>query len=259
MKHRAGGRRRCWGTLVVTGGLLLAGCSRGDDDPTLAGEVPTTRSTTTTVERSPTTTTEPSACPAVTPARSRDGVVERRADVDGDGRGDLVQSFPTPGDAASVTLLVDLAARGGATLEVESDRDAPTSLLGTAVIERLDRRHLLWVRVGAGASTTILGLYWFDECTLAPVERRNGDAVQLPVGGSVGSVSGAECGGILDPLADLIVYEGRRLDDGDYEVTVSEHRYEDGVLSPSPEAEPDTATTDDPSRASRFRCGEVQL
>jgi hypothetical protein len=234
----------------------MASCSSGDDDPTLTGDVPTTRRTTTTTEPAPTTTQGP-ACPPVETAHGEDGLVERRADVDGDGRDDLVQSFRAPEGAAQVTLVVELAAGGGAALDLESARDAPTELLGTAVVERLDGRHLLWVRVGAGASTVVLGLYWLDRCDLRPVVLPNGDPVEVPVGGSVRSVSGARCGSLLDPQADLIVYEGRSDDGRQYELTVSEHRYDDGVLTPSPEADPSTETTNDPSEASRFRCGDV--
>jgi hypothetical protein len=234
------------------------GCSRGDDAPALVGDVPTTASTTTTTEPAP-PTTAPAACPPVDRAPEGDGAVERRADVDGDGRPDLVQSFPTPGRTGRVTLLVELAAGGGAALELESEREPSTALLGTAIVERVDRRHLLWVRVGGGASTVVVGLFWLDGCALGPVVDPSGDPVELPVGGSVRSVAGAECGSLLDPQADLLVYEGRSVDGREYAVTVSEHRYEGGTLTPSPEAAPRTDTTDDPTQASRFRCGDVEL
>ena len=254
-RHGPGGRAVA--VAVAWLALVPVGCSR-DDDPTLQGEVTTSEATTTSSTVRRTTTTVPE-CPPVHPAIERDGRAEHEADVDVDGRDDLVQSFPTSDDSTTVTLLVELAAGGGATLELESEHDAPAALLGTAVVERLDGRHLLWVRVGAGASTVILGLYWFDDCTLAPVRLPDGDPVELPIGGTVGSVSGAECGSLGDPEADLLLYEGRHLGDDEYEVTVTELRYEAGVLSPSPETKPASSTTDDVSRASGFRCGDVEL
>ncbi len=245
--------------MLVTGVLCAAGgaCSTGDDDPTLVGEVPTTVSTTATTVRA-TTTTAP-ACPMVS-ASTADGTVEHEGDVDGDGRRDLVQSFGSDGDGpATVTLLVQLAAGGGATLEVGSAGGAAVELLGTAAVDRVDGRHLLWVRVGAGAASTVVGLYWFDDCELAPVELPNGDPVELPIGGTVRTVAGAECGSRLDPEADLILYEGRSNDGDRYDLTVTEHRYADGLLTPSPDSEPVRERTDDPSRASRLRCGDVEL
>jgi hypothetical protein len=193
-------------------------------------------------------------------ASAEDDTVEHEGDADGDGRPDLVQSFGSDGDGpTTVTLLVQLAAGGGATLDVEAEGDAAAELLGTAVVDRLDGRHLLWVRVGAGAASTIVGLFWFDDCELAPVELPNGDPVELPIGGTVRTVAGARCGSLLDPEADLIVYAGRSADGDEYEVTATEHRYADGVLTPSPESEPVTERTDDPSEASRLRCGDVAL
>ena len=252
----AGGRWRP-GRVLVVALCLAAGCSRGDDDPTLAGEVPSSSSTTTTTIRE--TTTTAAACPEVEPAVERDHRVEHDGDVDGDGQVDLVQSFPTSDDATTVTLLVQLAAGGGATLELESEHDLPTALLGTSVVERLDPAHLLFVRVGTGASTVVVGVYWLDGCTLAPVELPNGDPVELPIGGSVRSVSGARCGSLLDPGADLIVYEGRSSDGREFELRVTELRYDAGVLTPSPEAPPRTETTHDPSEVSRLRCGDVEV
>jgi hypothetical protein len=243
--------------LITASMLAPVACSRGSDDPTLQGEVPTTSATTTTTRPTTTTTTGP-ACPAVDRYTGEAGLAEHRADVDGDQRTDVAQSFPTAGADDRVTLLVDLAAGGGATTEVDSEPGFPAALLGPSVLERDDHQELLWVRVGAGASTVIVGLYWFDDCGLAPVTFPGGEPVELPVGGSVGSVAGAECGSERDPDADLLVREGR-LDGDEYEITTTEHRYADGRLTPSPGVEPSVSRTDDPSTAARFRCGDVEL
>jgi hypothetical protein len=243
--------------LAATSLAATIACSRESDDPTLQGEVPTTASTTTTTRPTTTTTTGP-ACPAVDRHTGEAGVAEHRADVDGDRRTDVAQSFPTADGDDRVTLLVDLAAGGGATVEVDSEPGFPAALLGLSIVERDDRQQLLWVRVGAGASTVIVGLYWFEDCALAPVTFPDGEPVELPVGGSVGSVAGAECGSQRDPEADLLIREGR-LDGGEYEITTTEHRYADGRLTPSPGVEPSVSRTEDPSTAARFRCGDVEL
>lgn len=253
--------RRSVGVLAAAALVGVApACSPGGDDPTLVGDVPpsTTTEVTTSTTIPPTTTTE-AACELVFTTTDALGLTEDTGDVDGDGEDDLVQSFGPDEEGDEVTLLVELAAGGGARTTVAHDRGFPAALLGLAKVEELDDRELLWLRVGAGASATVLGLYWFDRCTLAPVALPNGDPFQVAVGGSVGSVAGAECGSRFDPQADLIVYEGRRLEDGQYEVTSTEHRYASGVLTTSPDIEPTVERTDDPSHASRFRCGEVEL
>ncbi len=238
--------------------FVVGGCSSSGDDPTLAGDVPTTASTTSTSR--PETTTSAPACPSVFPAADEVGLVERAADVDGDGRSDRVQSFPLTGEgAARVALLVDLAAGGGGRVDLEAQPGLAPALLGATALDQQDPQHLLWVRVGAGASTVIVGLYRLDGCELAPVRRPNGDPVELPVGGTVRTLAGAECGSGLDPEADLVVYEGRSADGDAFDVTATEHRYADGVLSPSPDVDPVTERTDDPARYGRFRCGDVEL
>jgi hypothetical protein len=240
--------------------LATAGCGRSGDDPTLRGEVPTTEATTTSTTARPTTTTAP-ACKETFKGSGNPDQVDEAADVDGDGRDDAVSSFRAGGEEGGRRFVLDvaLAAGGGASVDIAAEEDASVALLGGAVVERRDDRELLWVRVGAGASTVILGLYWFDDCELAPVRRPDGEPVELPIGGTVGSVSGAECGSVADPEADVLVYEGRHVGGEEYEVTVTELRYANGVLSPSPGAEPATSTTDDVSRAARFRCDDLTL
>jgi hypothetical protein len=256
VRQPAGARRVGAAIAVVL--ALAGGCSAGDDDPTLSGDIPTTDAsdTTSSTSASTTTTTAEPACPPVEHAGQRAGLVEQPADVDGDGHTDLAQSYP---DGDHVTLLVDLAAGGGASLALDSSEDVAVELLGGAVLDAHDRRQVLWVRVGAGASATVLGLYHLDGCSLRPASFENGDPVELPIGGTVGTVSGARCGSVVDAEADLLVFEATHISGRDYEIVTTEYRWQDGRLVRSPESAPTVARSDDLSEASSFACGDLSL
>jgi hypothetical protein len=118
---------------------------------------------------------------------------------------------------------------------------------------------VLWVRVGAGAASTIVGLYHLDGCGLAEVTFENGDPVQLPIGGTVGTVTGAECASGIDTEADLLVRQATLLTNQRYEVVTTEYRWEDGVLTLSPVSAPAVTQTDDPEAIAGFECGDLQL
>ncbi len=244
--------------------LALAACSLGEDSPALDGEVPSTQTTTaeTTTTRPTTTTTRP-ACPEVDLAPSERGKVQRSVDVDGDGRADVAQTFPN--ELATVTLVIELAAGGGATLELEVDEGSDPARLGGADVDRAGGEEL-WLRVGSGAATLILGLYRLDGCDLEVVRYPNGDPVELPIGGSVANVAGAECApgreAVDDPEADLVVYEGRLItspEADEYEVTVTEHRLADGVLTPSPNGPRTERTKPDLGIVAGFHCGDIDV
>ncbi|MFL6206274.1 MAG: hypothetical protein ACJ739_13085 [Acidimicrobiales bacterium] len=257
MRQRAGARAVRAAAVVALLGVLSA-CSTGDDDPTLDGAIPTTRVTETTSSSSTSTTstTAAAACPPVERAHDREGVLEQPADVDGDGQPDVVQSFP---DGDHVTLLVDLGAGGGARTEIASREEAAVGLLGAEVLDPHDAREVIWVRVGAGASTTVLGLYHLDGCTLVAATFENGDPVEIPIGGTVGTASGARCGSQTDPDADLLVYEATLITGREYEIVTTEYRWEDGQLARSPKSAPGVSRSDDLSQASAFECGDLAL
>jgi hypothetical protein len=255
--RRAGGRWRA-GAIALGVALLAVGC-RSADDGTLEGDVPDTTSTsTTTTDPTDAPTTTAPACLAVERHDVGPGVAEAEGDADGDGAPDFIQSFPTDkGDV--VTLLVDLAAGGGATTEIPTD-DFPVALLGAEVLDaREDDRAVLWVRVGAGASTTILGLYHLDGCSLEAATFENGEPVQLAIGGTVGTASGAACGSDIDPAADLLVYEATLISGREYEVVTTEYRWQAGQLVLSPETAPAVARSDDLAEVGGFRCGDLAL
>jgi hypothetical protein len=240
--------------VVLAAVVALAGCS-DDDGDAAERDASKVESSTTTTERPSTTTTSP-ACPPVAPSNDA-AVAQHEGDVDDDGQDDLVQSFP---DGEHVTLLVGLAAGGGATAEVPASEGASVELVGVAPIGEPDgAREVLWVRVGSGAATTILGLYHLDGCRLEAAAFEDGTPVQLPVGGTVGTTSGATCGSGSDPEADLLVHEGTYVSETEYEVRTTEYRWEDGVLVESPTTEPTVTTTDDVSEAAGFRCGDLSL
>jgi hypothetical protein len=256
---RWAGGRAVGRSAVVALLVLVAACSRGDD-PTVEGDLPTTEpSEATTSTTRATSTTIEAACPPVE-RYVGDEDTEDEGDVDGDGRADFVQSFPTSTDSTTVTLLVDLAAGGGALVELPSEHLAPTILLGTEVLDaRADGREVLWVRVGAGASTTILGLYHLDGCSLEPATFENGDLVELPIGGTVGTASGARCGSLADPAADLLVFESTNISGREYEVVTTEYLWQDGQLVRSQDGAPTVTRSDDLSEVTGFRCGDLSL
>jgi len=259
--QRRAGERAVGAAAVALLVLGLVACSREEDDPTLTGEVPTTEareSTTTSTAGSTTSTTEP-VCPPVKRHLEDDGA-EHEGDADGDGRADVVQSYPTPDDTETATLLVDLAAGGGATLELPSEDLSPTTLLGAELLDApSDPRDVLWVRVGSGAATTILGLFHLDGCSLEQATFENRDPVELPIGGTVRTASGATCGSLIDPDADLLVHEATLITGREYEIVTTEYRWEDGVLVLSPESAPTVTRSEDLSEVTGFRCGDLSL
>ena len=163
--RRLAGERALGAAAVALVFVASAACSTDGDDPALDGAVPTTDADATSSSTSrPSTATTARACPSVERARDLEGLVDQVGDVDGDGRPDIVQSFP---EDDHVTLLVDLAAGGGATTEIAASEDTAVELLGTEVLDAAhDGREVLWVRVGAGASTTVLGLHHLRGCSL---------------------------------------------------------------------------------------------
>ncbi len=166
---------RRWSGLLVL--VVVTGCGAGDSPRWISRRNPaprrlrrpprrptpsTTASTATTV---PTTEPDP-ACGNVFVGAGNPEQVDLEADVDGDGRDDAVSSFRSEGDEAgrAYVLQVSLAAGGGAATQIAAPADASVALLGGAPLDRTDGRDVLWVRVGSGAATTILGLFHLDGC-----------------------------------------------------------------------------------------------
>lgn len=240
--------------------VLLAGCS---DDGDASGSTTTSEATTTSDDTTTTdgTTTTTPACEPIDTGTGEPDQVDATADVDGDGKGDQLHSYRLDGTEPGTrfTLQVELAAGGGATLGLPGDGVTTVAVLGGADVDN-DGDDEIWARTGAGASATILGLFAFDGCALAPVTLATGGHAEFPVGGSVGTTAGLECGSIVDPEAHLVVYSASNVAEDEYEVTATKYRLEDGVLTAS-SSEPEVGNVQDPDfeRIARFHCGDLEL
>ncbi|MFZ6005408.1 MAG: hypothetical protein ACOYXM_15915 [Actinomycetota bacterium] len=184
-------------------------------------------------------------------------VSEATAEVDGDGAPDTVRAYVlSDGDWH---LQVTLAAGGGDDLAMATFGESTVAVLGGADVDG-DGRDEIWARTGAGASATILGLATFRGCALERVVFEGGDPAELPVGGSVGTASGAECDARVDPTAHITTYVASNTGGDQYEVTATEHSLEGSVLVPRGSTTTNTSIGDDLfGRATRFSCGDLTL
>jgi hypothetical protein len=251
--------RRALGAVALV--VLLAGC--GDDHDDGGGTTTTTEATSTTEAATTTegTTTTTPACDAIEPAAGQPDLVDTTADVDGDGEPDHLRSYRAGGEAPGTTFAVqvELAAGGGASLELPGDGVTTVEVLGGADVDR-DGDAEIWARTGAGASATIISLLTFEDCALAPVTIAAGGRAEFPIGGSVGTTAGLECGSIVDPEAHLVVYSASNVAGDEYEVTATKYRLAGTVLSAS-SSEPEVGNVQDPDfeRIARFHCGDLVL
>jgi len=246
--------------LVAVAAFAAAGC--GDD----TASPPTSSSTTSvapTTTAGPASTSEPGPattaalpCPAdVSVPAAASAVTEAGGDVDGDGAEDALRTFLL---ADRWVLQIEVAAGGGAELDLGGSDQGGMGLVGAADVDG-DQRDETWVRVGSGASTVILGLVGFVDCTLVRVRFERGEPVELPVGGSVGATAGIECRAD-DADADLTTFAAFHREDQAYEVTATRWALVDRVL-----VERSSSTSeleaDDPDflRATSFTCHDLAL
>lgn len=242
--------------------LALAACGGGSDDGestrTTAASTTSVAPTTTIVA---TTISAPPACEGQPKGSGSSEVVERSADVDGDGADDLVRTELTDPASDQWLLTVELAAGGGAHTEIPGDGVAAVTIVGGYDLGG-DGADELWVRVGAGASATIFGIFRLDACDLERITLESGDPVELPVGGSIGSSAGVGCD--TEEGADVTSYFASLLPDEpvqpSYELSHDQYRLDGSVLvkiatvGPSePVAEPDFEVY------ASFRCGDLSL
>ncbi len=243
--------------VVLVSILVLVATGCGDDDSDDAA--PSTSSTTTTTEATtttaPTTTVADSTTtvPATTTTTTTtaapsaqcpgDGALPgdaqyatlAGADVDGDGDVDTLHAYATgdPDTPNQWWLQVSFAGGGGSALAV----DHPGALLsGVRANDGVDLNgdgtEEFFAKIGAGASTTIMGVFDVIDCALVHVTIE-GTPSELTTGATVGSFSGFECLDIdVNGANDfLLVYSGQRLgDSNDFEVTAIQYALVDGEL-----------------------------
>lgn len=246
--------------------VLLSACG-GDDGESAASS--TTASVVTSVPAltaptAPSTTTPATATPSTRPgcadpapeANATD-VTSARADVNGDGRTDTVKVYRDgpPDQIASWHLRAELGGGGGADLVLSGVDPGPAAvaLVGPARVNG-DASEEIWLRVGSGASTTLLGLFVFRACQLEAATLGGLQAV-FPVGGSVRFRSGVEC-----TDAGLAVYEAEGEGSPAYTGTTTVHRLNGATLTAG-DGEPLSYSVSDPSadRYGTFTCGALTL
>lgn len=244
---------RAAAALVGLAALVAPSCADGDPTTVERAEVTsTTTSTTSTTERATSATAEP--CPAVTLPEGEDAG-SARGDVDGDGVPDQVQATRSDG---TWQLAAALGRGGGAVLELELF-GGPVGLIGTSDVDH-DGGEEVWARTGAGAATTIVGLFAVEGCELRWVTLPDDARAELPVGGTVGTTSGVEC-----PAdgPDLLVHTATYLGDanqGRYAVTTVAYDL-DGASLVERERSTVEVSAQDPQfpRYTSFRCGDLVL
>jgi hypothetical protein len=210
--------------------VLLAACGRDDGDD----EVRATSTTATTVDDAPSTSAGPTpssieaACPAVEPLN---GATSSSADADGDGTADVVL---TSQNIDGLTVQVELGAGGGARVAVPTFGVEGAGFVGATDLDGDDTDEV-WVRTGAGASASILGLVDLADCQLVQATFDSGSSAEVPVGGTVGTAAGIACDPVAlddaaDPDTDVTAFVATRSAEGTYQVTATEYAVEGPVL-----------------------------
>lgn len=243
--------------------LLLAACGGdGDDDDAEPAE----STTTTTAPDEPGTTAGPtpssaaSPCPAVPPLPDSTAVDEP-VDLDGDGAPDALRSA-SPGGA--LVVQVELAAGGGAVVELPVFGIDGPGVVGPADVDG-DGTDELWVRTGAGASASILGLVDLAGCDFLQVTFADGRPAELPVGGTVGTAAGIACeavalDGAADPATQVTAFLASRQADDSYEVTATEYALDGTTLRELRQSTaPVAASSPDLPRYGSFGCDDLSL
>jgi hypothetical protein len=183
--------------------------------PTTAAQTTTTSAaeTSTTAIATTTTSTLPATICPIPPALP-DGAIRfagGSGDYDGDGQPDPAITYQAGPD--TWRLRVTFADGGGTDVAILDAEDfAPPRHIGGFDIEG-DGTDEIFVAVGVGASTVHVGLYDVAGCVATRVTAEGAPAV-LPVGASIGNVSGIACPGdgtiqrVFAQYVDDDVYEG---------------------------------------------------
>ncbi len=213
--------------------------------------------TTTMVYRAPSTTT-PTLCPPILPpSASAMEVTTVFADVDGDAYLDKVSTYR---QEETWTVRVDLATGGGAAEAFGPDVGAfdPVAAIGAFDIEG-DGTGELFVKVGAGAYTSLVQILDYEDCTVTPItldtidDAGDGMTAIFPVGASIGFQSGMTCIGDM-----LWTFDAELSGDGTfYEVMEIPYTLSGSVLT---QGFGDGAIVDaDEMTGPLFNCGDLTL
>lgn len=232
--------------------VLLSGCGDGDGDgaasTTSAGSATTTSTPATTAA---TSTTAPGVCPGVSVPDAATDLTTAAADFDGDGADDELRAYRFAG---AWQLQVSLAAGGGDDIVAEPFGQGTLSPVGGFDVDE-DGDDEAWVNVGVGGMSRLVGLFVFDDCTLAPA-MLEGEAARFPVGGTFLSGNGVECAGPGSGDVDLTVFAGSSGDGTNYMVESSLLTLEGTTLT---EVATDVFGAQAGTSAFTFDCGDLTL
>ena len=103
-----------------------------------------------------------------------------------------------------------------------------TSLVGQATPG--DKSSQVFVRIGNGASTQIVGLYFYENCAMKPVSFPNGADATFVVGGGVMHADGLACDGVAGGVV-LAVQSANSNNGSKFVTTVQGYRYANGALA----------------------------
>ncbi|MGH9186909.1 MAG: hypothetical protein ACRD0U_14000 [Acidimicrobiales bacterium] len=191
--------RRLVGLAAAALLVLASGCTGDDDDAaetTTSASAPESTSTTTTAssQSSSTTTSIDQRC---APRTRPEGVAasEVTGDADGDGRSDTVVVYGTGSEASPAPWRIRVELASGGTIEADipdADAVAGAQALGTSPLAGPEG-DVLFVKVGAGASAAIVGVWLVRDCELVRLAGPGGSPSQFAVGGSVTHLAGLAC------------------------------------------------------------------
>jgi len=212
----------------------------------------TTSSTSTTAGTTTTSTLVTSVCPAL--VALPDGTltfIGGSGDFDGDGTTDELVTYQSAPDAWRMRVV--FADGGGADAAIgEAEDFAPPRPIGGFDIDG-DGAQEVFVTVGAGASTILVGVFDVSACVATRVAAGGGPAV-FPVGASVGAGSGLACPGnglvrrTFAQMADETTFDG-----GYEEYTLDgAHLTSQGIVE-------NTMTSEEAAALAGFDCGGLPL
>jgi hypothetical protein len=158
-------------------------------------------------------------------------------DVDGSGSPDAVNVYSSGGAAH---VLVELAANGtaGATItDADASDQVTPRALGTARLG--GDRDVAFVRIGSGASTSLVALYTVRGCELVRLTLPGHDS--FAIGGTITHLDGLQCSAGM-----LRVYSATTDDGETYATSAQSARVENGAMYEDGQPITGTITSRDP-------------